>query len=111
MDYNAELFNRWILSLLEEAGGQTLRCEETEYLEHVLRHHSPKREYTVSLLNNQNVKKIVPLQPVELSLKLACTPQRVWTTIGTPVQWEQEEELLHITLEKLELFDVIHIDY
>ena len=111
VDCVIEVFNAMILSLLEEAGGLTLRCEETEYLEHVLRHNPEKREYTVSLLNNQNVKKIVPLYDVEFSLQLDVRPQKVYTTLGSDVTWEVSDGAVCLKVQKLEIFDVVHIIY
>ena len=100
-----------ILSLLEEVGGPTVRCEETEYLEHVLRHNPEKRSYTVHLLNNQNIKKPVPLYNVAFSLRLDITPFEIYTTGGAKVCWQRENGLLHVTLDKLECFDILHIRY
>jgi len=111
MDCNVEVFNTWILSLLEEAGGLTMQCEETEYLSHVLRHNAEKRCYTVSLLNSQNVQKLVPLYDVTFSLKLDIEPTEVFTTGGAKVRWQKEGRLLHFTIDKLERFDMLHIHY
>lgn len=110
-DCNIEVFNTWILSLLEDAGGMTLRCEETEYLEHVLRHNPEKRTYTLSLLNNQNVKKPVPLYQLEFSLQIDVLPKEIYTTRGTTVSWQAKDSILHLTIDKLDLFDVVHILY
>ena len=110
-DCVVEVFNAMILSLLEEAGGLTLRCEETEYLEHVLRHNPQKRKYTVSLLNNQDVKKIVPLYEAEVSLRMEQPPRKVYTTLNEEVTWDYSEGFLHMKLRKLAIFDVIHVEY
>ncbi|MBR7122953.1 MAG: alpha-L-fucosidase [Oscillospiraceae bacterium] len=111
MDCNIEVFNKWICNLLEENGGLTLQCEETEYLSHVLRHNPQKRCYTVSLLNSQNVKKIVPLYNLEFSLKLDVQPKEIYTTLGRNVSWKIKEQFLHLTIDKLDLFDVVYITY
>lgn len=111
MDCNVEVFNCWIGNLLEEAGGLTLRCEETEYLSQVLRHNPEKDCYTVSLLNSQNVQKIVPLYNVTFALKLDIEPTDVFTTGGANVLWQKDGELLRFTIDKLERFDILHIQY
>ena len=99
-----------ILSLLEEVGGPTVRCEETEYLEHVLRRNPEKRKYTLSVLNNQEVKKIVPLRDVEFVLQLDIQPQNVYTTLGANVTWEITEGGIRLKIDQLEIFDVVHIE-
>ena len=111
VDGNIEVFDQWILSLLDEAGGLTLRCDETEYLSHVLRHNPKTRTYTLSLLNNQNVKKIVPLQNLKFSLDLNISPKNIYATRGADIFWQTEGRFLHLTVEKLDRFDVVHIEY
>ena len=105
-----EVFDRIILSLLEEAGGLTLRCQETEYLEQVLRYHPATGKYTLSLLNNQAVKRPVPLRDLEFSLQLDSSPRKVYTTLGTPVQWQYAAGQLQLQLDVLEIYDVITIE-
>ena len=104
-----EVFDRIILSQLVEAGGLTLRCQETEYLEQVLRYHPATGNYTLSLLNNQEVKKPVPLYGLQFTLQLGSAPKAVHTTLGVPVTWDYAAGKLHLTLEKLDVFDVITI--
>ena len=108
---NYDIFAELIKSLADECGGLNFTCEESEYLEHVVRHNPEKRHYTVSVLNYQNVRKIVPLRDVTFTVQLDVAPKSVKTTLGTPVQWEKQADGLHICLEKLEIYDVIYIEY
>ena len=110
VDGTVEVFNTIILSLLEEVGGLTLCCRETEYLEQVLRYHPKTGKYTLSLLNNQSVKRPVPLQKLEFSLQLNTAPKKVYTTLNTPVQWSHADGQLQLKLETLEIYDVITIE-
>jgi len=105
-----EVFDRIILSLLEEAGGLTLRCQETEYLEQVLRYHPADEKYTLSLLNNQSVKKPVTLRDLEFTIQLDTAPKKVYTTLNTPVKWSYADGQLRLELETLEVYDVVTIE-
>ena len=109
VDGTIEVFDRIILSLLEESGGITLECDEAEYLEHVLRHNPETNTFTLSLLNNQAVKKVVPLYDLRFRLNLDIQPKQVYTVRGTPVSFQVKDNALHLTVEKLDLFDVVHI--
>lgn len=80
-------------------------------MEHVLRHHPERKEYTVSLLNNQNAKRIVPLYGLEFSLQLDVPPLSISTTLGTHVSWNIQDGVLHLKVDKLDIFDVVHIAY
>ena len=110
VDGTIEVFNTLILRLLEEAGGLTLQCRETEFLEQVLRYHPSSGKYTLSLLNHQEVKKSVPLYDLQFSLRLEGKPKAVYTTLGTPIAWKQVGQQIQLTLEKLDVFDVISIE-
>jgi len=108
---NYEILTSIIKSLLDETGGITLDCDESEYLEHVLRHNPKKRRYTVSLLNYQNVKKIVPLHGIAFSVRLDTEPKKVYTKLGREVKWEKKDGKLFLHLDKLDIYDVMYIEY
>jgi len=108
---NYDVFAGLIYALLDEQGGALLRTEESEYLEHVVRHNEEKRHYTVSLLNYQNVKKIVPLHNVEFSLQLDIEPKKVYSTLGIEVNVEKGNGKLFLKLAKLDIYDVVYIEY
>ncbi len=97
--------------LLNEVGGMVLECDESEYLEHALRHDAENKRYTLSLLNYQNVKKIVPMHNVEVSLNVDVDPVRVCSTLGREVKCEKCNGKLLLTLSKLDIYDVIYIEY
>jgi len=106
-----DIFAAIIKSLLGEVGGNILNCEECEYLEYVVRHNPEKRHYTVSLLNYQNVKKIVPLYDVAFSLNLDIEPKKVYANLGTEVSCVRENGALHMKLSCLDIYDVVYIEY
>jgi len=108
---NYDILAELIYSLIDEKGGAIFETEESEYLEHVIRHSEEKKHYTVSLLNYQNVKKIVPLHDINFSLKLDIEPKKVYTNLGTEVKWEKCDGKLKINLAKLDIYDVIYIEY
>jgi len=108
---NYDIFDEIIMYLLDETGGITLECDESEYLEHVLRHSAEKRHYTVSLLNYQNVKKIVPMHDIEFSLKLDVEPKKVYTKLKRDVKWEKKNGKLFINIDRLDIYDVLYIEY
>lgn len=106
-----DVFTGMIRSLLDEVGGITLDCRESEYLEHVVRHSPEKKHYTVSLLNYQTVKKIVPLHDISFTLKLDVQPQKVYTNLGADLSWSMKDGKLEIKLSKLDIYDVVYIEY
>ncbi|MBQ7792014.1 MAG: beta-galactosidase trimerization domain-containing protein, partial [Clostridia bacterium] len=108
---NYDVFAELIYALLDEQGGAILTTNESEYLEHVVRHNEEKKHYTVSLLNYQNVKKIVPLYDVTFCLNLDITPKKVYTTLSTEVKTEKQNGKLFVQLAKLNIYDVIYIEY
>ena len=59
----------------------------------------------------QDAKKIVPLYDVEFSVHLDVIPRKVYTTLGSDVTWEITEGALHLIVRKLEIFDVVHVEY
>ena len=79
-------------------------------LEQVLRYHPTTGKYTLSLLNNQTVKRPVPLRGLEFSLQLDRSPRKVYTTLGTPIQWQYAAGQLQLQLDVLEIYDVITIE-
>lgn len=108
---NYDIFARLIKKLAGERGGLNFQSDESEYLEHVLRHNPEKRRYTLSLLNYQTVKKVVPLLGVECTLTLEQEPKRIFTRLGREVVWEKKADGLHLRLERLDLYDVIFMEY
>lgn len=108
---NYDILTRIIYSLIDEKGGAIFKTEESEYLEHVVRHSSEKKHYTVSLLNYQNVKKIVPLYDVTFSLLLDIEPKRIYSNLETDIEWEKKDGQLFLKLAKLDIYDVITIEY
>ena len=108
---NYDIFAELINSLVDERGGAIFECDESEYLEHVIRHSEEKKHYTVSLLNYQNVKKIVPLYNISFALKLDVEPKKVYTNLGTEVKCEKRDGKLYFDLAKLDIYDVIYIEY
>lgn len=108
---NYDIFTKLICNLVNQNGGSILETEESEYLEHVVRHNPVKKHYSISLVNYQTVKKIVPLRDIHFSLHLDLEPKQVYSTLGTPVSWKRMDDRLHLTLEKLDIYDVIYITY
>ena len=106
-----DVFANMIKSLLDEVGGITLACDESEYLEHVVRHNPERKHYTVSLLNYQTVKKIVPLHDISFALRLDVQPKNVYSNLGTAVSYRVENGTVSINLAKLDIYDVIYIEY
>ncbi len=108
---NYDVFTTLLKMLVCEVGGLTLECDESEYLEHALRHIPEEKRYSLSLLNYQNVKKIVPLCDIELKLSLDIEPRHVYSTLSTPVKLEKQDGKLVLKLERLDIYDVIYIEY
>lgn len=108
---NYDIFAELINSLVNEQGGAIFETNECEYLEHVIRHSEEKKHYTVSLLNYQNVKKIAPLYNISFSLKLDIEPKSVYTNLGTEIKCEKRDGKLYFKLAKLDIYDVIYIEY
>jgi len=108
---NYDIFAELMKRLIDEKGGMIFETEESEYLEHVVRHSKEKQHYTVSLLNYQNVKKIVPLYDVQFSLRLDVEPKKAYTNLGMDVAVEKRDGKLFVRLAKLEIYDVICIEY
>lgn len=108
---NYDIFASILKGLLDEVGGITLECDECECLEHVLRHNPDKRHYTLSLLNYQSYKKIIPMNDVELSLRLDIEPKKVYTNLNTEIKWEKRDGKICLNLAKLDIYDVIYIEY
>jgi len=107
---NYDIVGSVIKSLADENGGLTLTCNECECLEHVVRYSPEKKHYTVSLLNYQNVKKIVTMHDVEFELALDIEPKRVYTNLGTDIKWEKCNGKLAFNLSKLAIYDVVYIE-
>lgn len=108
---NYDIFAGLIHSLADENGGMQFQSEESEYLEHVLRHNPAKRHYTLSLLNYQNVKKPVPLYDVRFSLRLDEKPSKVYTNLDTEIAYEIRDDRVEFCLKKLGYYDVVFIEY
>ena len=108
---NYDIFATLINSLIDENGGAIFETDECQYLEHVIRHSAEKKHYTVSLLNYQNTKKIAPLYNVCFSLLLDIEPKKVYTNLGTEVKWEKRDGKLYFDLARLDIYDVIYIEY
>ncbi len=108
---NYDIFVEILKKLLAERGGALLECDECEYLEHALRHNPDKKYYTLSILNYQNVKKILPMRDINFTLALDILPKRIYSTLSTPVKFEKRDGKLFVTVEKLDIYDVIYIEY
>ena len=108
---NFDLFSGVIVWLAEKKGGLQFQSEESEYLEHVVRHNPAKKHYTVSLLNYQNVKQPVPLRDVKVSLRMDVVPQKIFSCLGREVSFEKRGDRIELRLQQLDLYDVITIEY
>ena len=106
-----DIFTAILKGMLDDVGGLTLECDESDCLEHVLRHSAEKRHYTVSLLNYQTLKKIVPMHDVEFSLKLDIDPVKVYTNLGRTISCEKRDGRLLFRLDRLDIYDVVYIEY
>lgn len=106
-----DIFATILKGLIDEVGGLTIECDESEYLELVLRHSPEKRHYTVSMLNFQTVKKIVPMYNIRFLLNIDVEPKKVYTNLGREISCEKCGGKLCFELEKLDYYDVLYIEY
>ncbi len=101
---------RLFVNLIKYLAGEfELILNAPECVECVLRRNEEKRRYTVSLLNYQTYAQTIPVYALQAQIKTGHKPSRVYAVHGN-VEYNYEDDKIKLTLDKLDLFDMIIID-
>lgn len=104
---NRALFLRLIRSL---TGEPEVTVDAPECVEFVFRKREQTGRHTLSLLNYQVYERPVPICPLNIKIKTARRPARAYAVRGT-AEHRYADGTLHLTLDRLELFDMIVLEY